>query len=81
MFNSENPQPVENDPIADLLDFNIEDMSEEEIGKHVDKLHLAANNPKELNRLISGKSRAKKKTKSTRTAAENAALDNILEGF
>jgi hypothetical protein len=80
MSNSENPLPPENDPIAALMEFNLEGMSEEELAKHVDKLHSAVNNPKELNRLISGKGKTKKKT-SARTAHEKAFLNDLIAGL
>lgn len=82
MSKSENPLLPEDDPLAALLESNIETMSAEEISAYVEKLHVSTNNPRELTRLITGAQRKeKKKGKSARSAAESATLAMLLESL
>lgn len=82
MSKSENPLPPEEDPIVELLEMNLEDMSSEQLEKYVEKLHSVTNNPRELNRLLTGKQRKEKsKGKSARSVAEKAAFESLLSGL
>ena len=78
-FSDENPLPPEDDPIVSMVEKPIEQMSDDELSAYIDEVQSAANNPKEFNRRLTG--RTKKVKKPSKTSKENLMLDDILGGL
>lgn len=62
---SENPLPPEQDPLVELLDFEVASLTDEELTARLDKMHAVVNDPRGVTRLLTGrKSGTKKKADS-----------------
>lgn len=79
MLQSENPLPVEEDPIKELLEFDVASATTEELNAHLEKLKKVSNDPREFRVLLSGKARKQSKGKSTKARLEDAAIQALMD--
>lgn len=80
--NEENPLPPDEDPITSLLEQDVSKMNDQQLDAYVEKLHSVVNNPKELNKIIKGKTKKKKaKPRGKNSEAEDAIFKNLMDGL